>query len=93
VGGILTRLVAVSGSTLLLCGRSESISCSQILKGRWCVCVKLWKTTKRLELGVLDALVGDLQQELRFLVYDGSEGFGESLESRCCTRPRDKTKV
>jgi hypothetical protein len=55
--------------------------------------VKLWKTTKRLELGVLDALVGDLQQELRFLVYDGSEGFGESLESRCCTRPRDKTKV
>lgn len=58
--------------------------------GRWCVCVKLRKTTKRLELGVLDALVGDLQQELRFLVYDGSEGFGESPESRCCTRPRDR---
>ena len=40
------------------------------------MCVKLAETTKRLELGVLDAVVvvGDLQQELRVVVYDGFEG-------------------
>lgn len=42
-----------------------------------------------LELGVLDALVGDLQQELRFLCMMDPRGWRES-GGQGVTWPRDK---
>lgn len=59
-----------------VCGRDLSVSPALRIWKLGRLCVKLAETTKRLELGVLDAVVvvGDLQQELRVVVYDGFEG-------------------